>query len=465
MKGFSLPFRCRDSRPAPTGNKAQLGVEQLEERTLMTASGPAGAATLTPPGDLQNATLQRVARAEFLQHGGHLTRTDVIHLLAVTDGTQTASVRKGRMHFAPASPHPRATLKPQQLTDLGSLVKDNLRWGLSANVAVLLGHVVNFDPANKRYQGGSLVVSGQLTVGDRDWMLQDLVGKWFYGTDLPALGGYGTHGLPYRFASGCLFGPSGPSADDVAQGGVRDCYFLAALAETALRSPQTIRDMFLDNADGTFTVRFFNQGQADYVTVNRALPVNGLGEFVCANRYQYGQPAGAGNRDNVLWVALAEKAYAQLSEEGWSRDPNNPAGSAGLSCPHLPTDWDRNTYHSLDYGTCTEAFRQITGAPPAGYVPLSGANAQTLLASAFNQGYLVTVLSDSSQAVNSPMVPSHCYYLQACDLQGWYTLGNPYFDGTAGNPQDGLRTVTLSWPELTQYVDDFQLGAPPPAAR
>src|SRR5262249_4280851 len=164
-----------------------------------------------------------------------------------------------------------------------------------------------------RYQGHDLVASGQLAAGDRAGMLQDLVAKWFYGMDLPALPACGLPGLHYQIANGSLFGPGGPRADDVAQGGVGDCYFLAALAETALRSPQTIQDMFVDNGDGTYAVRFFHDGQADYVTVNRALPVNGAGEFVYANRHQYGRPAGAAQAGNRFWGAPGRESHAPLA--------------------------------------------------------------------------------------------------------------------------------------------------------
>lgn len=76
--------------------------------------------------------------------------------------------------------------------------------------------------------------------------------------------------------------------------------------------------MFIDNGDGTFTVRFFNNGVADYVTVDRYLPTT-------SNRAAYAGWGGgeASSSMNELWVALAEKAYAQLGASGWSRPGNN----------------------------------------------------------------------------------------------------------------------------------------------
>ena len=71
---------------------------------------------------------------------------------------------------------------------------------------------------------------------------------------------------------------------------------MAALAEIAYRSPATITSMFIVNGDGTYTVRFYNNGKADYVTVDSQLP------------------SGYASIANELWVGLAEKAWAQFYE-------------------------------------------------------------------------------------------------------------------------------------------------------
>ena len=85
--------------------------------------------------------------------------------------------------------------------------------------------------------------------------------------------------------------------------------------------------MFVDNGDGTYTVRFYGgsygayynadgsigegfangTGIADYVTVDRMLPSTSSGVFAYSN---YG--ASLTNPNNVLWIALAEKAYAHV---------------------------------------------------------------------------------------------------------------------------------------------------------
>jgi len=90
--------------------------------------------------------------------------------------------------------------------------------------------------------------------------------------------------------------------------------------------------MFIDNGDGTFTVRFYtaptgpftttpdgsisagftnNLGTADYVTVDRKLAVSTTGILAYAD---YG--ANYTNTANSLWIPLAEKAYAQWNQTG-----------------------------------------------------------------------------------------------------------------------------------------------------
>lgn len=121
-----------------------------------------------------------------------------------------------------------------------------------------------------------------------------------------------TAATTYTPVSGSLFGPSGPLFTDVHQGAEGDCWLMASLAEVAARDPADIRNMF--TAAGTnvengsvvsfYTVRFFNSaGVPKYVTVDTELPSGG-------NYYDQ-------VTNGVLWVALAEKAYAEANASGY----------------------------------------------------------------------------------------------------------------------------------------------------
>jgi hypothetical protein len=306
-----------------------------------------------------------------------------------------------------------------------------------------------------------------------------LEGKWFVGNDLPSLqsaelpSSLGT--VSYKLASGSLFGPDGPQASDVAQGCVGDCYFLSALGETAARDPEGIREMFINNRDGTYTVRFFNyNGQADYVTVNRELPVDASGNFVFADRYAQGGKTSSSSASNVLWVALAEKAYAQLAQEGWSRST-----SFGSGISSTPSDWNQNCYDALNYGNDPTALEQITGVTSGRCQDFKTASGQRIpgtkqqLVSAWKQGDLIVLWSYGSEnnvpkdAAGAPLVVAyHVYALTGYDAQtGLFTLTNPYDDGDRKHSGGaGTRTVTLTWQELTDYLQGFAFVTAPQAA-
>ncbi|MFM7370218.1 MAG: C2 family cysteine protease, partial [Sphaerospermopsis kisseleviana] len=145
----------------------------------------------------------------------------------------------------------------------------------------------------------------------------------------------------YRSVSGSLF-QNGIGADDIDQNALGDCYYLATLSSIAQEQPSYIQNMFIDNGDNTFTVRFFNNGVADYVTVDRFLPTNSSGFAVYA-----GWGGGdSTSTNNELWVALAEKAYAQLAESGWSRTYSGT---------------QNNSYAAIEGGWMDVVIRQVTG--------------------------------------------------------------------------------------------------------
>jgi hypothetical protein len=137
-----------------------------------------------------------------------------------------------------------------------------------------------------------------------------------------------------------LFTAGGPSYTDVHQGGINDCWLMSALAEVAARSPGTIEDMFFDNGDGTVTVRLYpglyhgTDATPRYITVDTSLALQGSVPI------------------NDLWVAVAEKAYAQafnvtvpqLDHGGDANVPltiitSLPATPPSLNADTLANDW------------------------------------------------------------------------------------------------------------------------------
>ena len=197
--------------------------------------------------------------------------------------------------------------------------------------AVALGSL-----GNATYQGKTF---GNLTAGSSAGQLKKLVNKWFRGMDNP-LSPYS-----YQLAAGRLFvdewgDTNSVSYTDIAQGQLGDCYFMAALAEAAFRTPGVITDMFLDNGDGTYTVKFYKDGVPDYVTVDSQLPVDSDGSLVYAN-----VGASASDPYAELWTALAEKAYVEINAK-WKTRANNS---------------NDNNYAAIAGGGAGISIRDITG--------------------------------------------------------------------------------------------------------
>jgi hypothetical protein len=265
---------------------------------------------------------------------------------------------------------------------------------LPGYVANLSKKVINGDTANAHYLCGTL---GNLYAGATGAHLEKLVNKWFLGLDRP-VSANGT----YQFVAGSLY-QGGIQFTDVRQGGVGDCYLMATLAKLAQKAPAAIQNMFINNGDGTFTVRFFRSGVAEYVTVDSMLPVSATGTAIYA---WFGSTAGSST--NELWVALAEKAYAQLNESGWTGQD------------------DSNTYAGIDLGRPDDAMRHLTGKSATGYMDLNKSN----LIAALNAGKLVALSSKKEAADipdDVPVVNRHVYAVMGySSSNGRFTLYNPW---------------------------------------
>ena len=328
-----------------------------------------------------------------------------------------------------------------EFKDLKKVVNSATKLNMPDYVQNLADKVVNGDFANRNYQGADL---GNLAVGSSAAHLEQLVDKWFLGGDRPLAQSYwdGTT-FTYQLAKKPLF-ENGISYADIKQGGTGDCYFLAALASTALQDADTISNMFIDNGDSTYTVRFYNRdGDADYVTVDSYLPVD-----------QWGRRAYA-DYSNELWVALAEKAYAQLNESGWIGHSKQDKQGRDIR----PDDDDTNSYLGISGGYTDEATEQITGQSMT-YNWIDSRSFQAI-ATAFSAGSFVSF--SSSSFTDSYIVANHAYALVDYDaIAQTFTLYNPWgFDGEGidydANPNDG--ELELSWQELYNNFDVWNMNA------
>jgi hypothetical protein len=189
-----------------------------------------------------------------------------------------------------------------------------------------------------------------------------------------------------------LFGPNGPSYTDVAQGSAGDCWLLASLGETAARDPNIIQNMFINDGNGIWTVRFYVNGAPDYVTVNDQLPLDTVNPSYNGG-YAFDAP-----QNGILWVALAEKAYAQ----------ENLSGQISTSQP------GSDSYAALNGGFPSWALPTITGLSSNLYYVTPGLTAESI-ATALEEGELVCICTPSNSStgqnldIDPYLVAGHCY--------------------------------------------------------
>lgn len=326
-----------------------------------------------------------------------------------------------------------------ELADLKFLIAGSSNYQMPDHVRTLAEDVVTGNNANATYQGQSL---GNLSAGSTDIKLNRLVDKWFLGTDLPILT---SNSLQYRAASGNLF-VGNPGLNDAKQGMLGDCYFIASLASIAARNPTAVQNMFIDNGDDTYTVRFFGgsygsyydssgqistgftsgKGYADYVTINRQLPTDSSGSYAYSN---YGFSSTSTNVP--LWIALAEKAYAQWNQTGNS-------GRDGT-----------NRYASIEGGWMGDVNAQVLGYNSTmNYFTSSNSSA---LVNALSSGRAVTLGTRSSTGI-SDLVGGHAYTVSSYNSStGRFTLHNPW---------GFSHPAPLTWSQLVSSCSAFVVVNP-----
>ena len=152
--------------------------------------------------------------------------------------------------------------------------------------------------------------------------------------------------------SGRLF-VDGVSYDDVVQGQIANCYMVGAFSSVAWSNPELIQNAIRENADGTFTVRFYEQRgyggamQPVSVTVDGDLP---MADGTTSTRY------GKSRDGKELWVGILEKAYAEW-KGGYEAIGNG--GRAGEVMSALTGRRDR--WIHLGSARADDVFRQLQG--------------------------------------------------------------------------------------------------------
>jgi hypothetical protein len=219
-----------------------------------------------------------------------------------------------------------------------------------------------------------------------------------------------------QFANRPLFADT-PQFNDIFQGYLGDCYFLAALSSLAQTDPVTLQESVAALGDGTYAVRFLEtDGSEAYHRIDAQLPT------------VYGTPAYArlARNGQALWPALLEKAFAEFR-------------------------YGQNSYASIEGGWMGEAYTAVAGIPSTGMWADGDPNSLAqMMAAALARGNAVTAGSYADST--GPIIGGHAYEVHAvaCDAATgqWYvTVYNPRgIDGVNydNNPNDGLLRLTMA---------------------
>lgn len=249
----------------------------------------------------------------------------------------------------------------------------------------------------------------------------------------------------YKTIEGELFGQGGPKLNQVKQGGLGDCYFLAAVGSVVADDPDAIRNAMRDNGDGTYSVRFHkDNGDAVWVKVDADLPVDANGKLAYAKGVD-----SDGDGKLELWVPLMEKAYAKFIDKYGPKDGVDGYEDIGAG------------------GKASEAIATLTGKR-ASYqgIPASDSKLEDLL-SAANDGHAVVVNIDKT---GEGWVGNHSYTVVGTYEENGETrvsLRNPwgYREPDAADKgireNDGLFSVSLD--ELRAHARGVASNAATPS--
>jgi hypothetical protein len=319
---------------------------------------------------LQDAGVRQVAKQRFDADGDRILRGGLLDIF-----TQVALDN---------------VVSTVEFADLQTIQQNHSLLRMPEHVKILGDKIVSGHVTNARYQGAPL---GNLSPGNTGEFLRRLLNKHFFGQDRPSaviVRDQRTVVYEYEYASAGRLFIQEPRYQHIRQGSLADCYLLAGIGGVAFRSPQMIRDVFVDNLDGTFAVRFYLDGVADYVTVDRFLPVDSNDKLVFAS-----SSVLVNSPDLELWPVLLEKAYAQENESG-----------------RLARTKKENSYQSIEYGYPGLVVTQVTNKP---HNNLAGAQRFNRMAASFVADDVVVLGSRPEKRAREILpfgvIASHAYIM------------------------------------------------------
>ncbi len=210
--------------------------------------------------------------------------------------------------------------------------------------------------------------------------------------------------------------------NDIAQGLLGNCYFLAALsglAEEPERVKLTIQTSEI-NKSGKYSVRFYLRGVPTTITVDD--------QFPCYNYSPY-EPLFSKPKGKELWTMLLEKAWAKMFK----------------------------SYTNIEAGTIEEALEHLTGAPSFGFETEKRSDNEiwTTLKQADLKKFIVGAASHGDVEESSGIVGGHAYTMVSVhEVEGHklVKLRNPWGQGEwQGDFSDSSSLWTESLKQAVGY--------------
>jgi sugar lactone lactonase YvrE len=291
----------------------------------------------------------------------------------------------------------KSSISASQLTDLNTLFNNfNTSGGIQVSPYV---YAIS----------KAVIADGNLQPGSSS-QLKSLIQQDFLGLTQPD-----THSADpviksshYALDSKPLYSAGGqPLLSDITQGHINDCFLLVSLGEVAYQNPAAILSMLTVNGNGTYGVRFYDNGVPTYITVNNDLLYTHAGTLL-ANR-------SAAD----IWASVIEKAYIQLYAS-W----NTTGGDAGDALVQITGD-NVFTYAGGNIGARYSDF------PHSQYNEQdTWSGLKTSIIAALQNHYAVTLDSYANSkdaAGHTKFVSAHSYDITGYDAaSGNFILRNPW---------------------------------------
>ena len=343
-----------------------------------------------------------------------------------------------------------------------SLIKTNLKKFLSTKEksyqSYIFDAVVSGNTANQWWTGGesNRFELGNLYEGSTERHLNLLIDKWYGGLDRPTnfvqgdtAADLGSLNFDYYEMVGDLF-IDGISASDIRQGQAGTCYVLAAACSYANSDSNTIAEMFRDNKDGTYGVRFYDNSLNElWVTVDSYVPsTDGYSTALAGN--------SSWSLTGEKWVALMEKGYAQANETGaFSRGDDSRKNSFSAIEGGL---MDALTHLSGEISNTVSFYYSGTGSSGVGLNDWTSAwgnqnywnTFETRVVGALNSNKALWLGSfGNTWAMNGSreLVAGHAFAITNYnESTGLFTVMNPW--GSTSSRYYN-HTFTISWEDLS----------------